>query len=105
MTLSQLEKKLSEVVPTYHHEADKAQVPYAVYSEYRKRNVNADNKALDGWWRVQVDYFTKLRKDPNADRIAVMLTLEEVSHTYARVYEPGSKYVRHIFDCDGIRDG
>lgn len=89
----------------HHHESFKKEMPYIVYSEYRKRSKYADNKPYAGVWRVQVDYYTKKRTDPRADQLEELLIANEVPYTYARVYDAELKAVRHLFDCDGVQNG
>jgi len=105
MTLAELESLLKTVTQTFHYEASKAFPQYIVYSEYRKKYMHADNKPKESCWRVQVDFYTKLLDDPNPERLEELLSQNEVPYKYARIFDTDLKMHRHIFDCDGVRDG
>jgi len=108
MTLSELEKELKTVTPNvFHLDADtsKVSMPYIVYSEYRERFFYSDNKPGAGTWRVQIDYFTKQRKDQNATVIKELLAAHEIPFSHSKLYDKDNKAVRHIFDCEGVEDG
>ena len=106
MTLSGLETLLKTVTPdVYHFEAEKAQPPYIVYSEYRKNLMHADNKPKTGMLRVQVECYTKNRKDPAAGQVESLMAENEIPYRYMVSYDPDMRLVRHLFDCEVKADG
>ena len=106
LTLTELEIQLKKVNSrTFHYEASKAEFPYTVYAEYRKRSKHADNTSYASFWRVQIDCYTKVHNDPVPDDIEFMLKVNKIPHTLSRVFDYELKAIRHIFDCDGIQDG
>jgi len=101
MTLNEFETLLKTVEPNvYHLEAEKEQLPYIVWSEYRKLYRYADNRAQQDKWRVQVDYYTKDRRASAGVHIEETLIENEVPFRYTRTFDKDQKVVRHLFDCE-----
>jgi len=106
MTLSDFEALLKAATPSVHHfEAEKAQPPYIVYSEYRKRYDYADNRPQRGIYRVQVEYYTRNRSDPAGGRIESLLTENGIPFTYMMMYDRELRLVHHLYDCEVCFDG
>lgn len=106
MTQTEFEALLKKAVPAvYCIEAEKEQQPYVVWHKYRKKTWSADNKPVAGFWRVQVDYYTKNRKDPAAGIIEALFAESEIPCSRSETYDTGLRCVRHIYDCEVALDG
>jgi len=100
MTLSGFEAALKTAVEkVFHHEAEKAQPPYLVYSEYRRAHMHADNAPYAAELRVQVDYYTRDKDDAAPMAIGAALAAAGVACGHDILYEPALKLVRHMYDC------
>ena len=107
MILSELPGLLREVgVKVFHHEVTGNHSAHIVWGEYRENSFRADNTATEAaFWRVQVEYSTDNRRDPNAAKLRKLLADNHIPFTHEIIYDRHARRVRHIFDCEVMGDG
>ena len=75
---------------------------YTVWREMRQLGTVADDGHEEGW-SFQIDRFTKTEGDTVAAAIRTALEGDpRVAYEYLVDYEPDTRYIHHIFDCEGI---
>ena len=75
---------------------------YTVWAEYERIGIAKDDEFGDGW-KFQIDRFTKTEYDEIAEMLdAALLENPCIAYTYMVEYEQDSKYIHHIFDCEGV---
>ena len=100
MTLTEFKNLLLTADPLSSHYESNGKTNYTVWSEYGANRLTADNTEVGRTWEIQVDRFTKIEFDPIADAIAATLNNAEIAFTYLLDYEPDTKYIHHIWDCE-----
>lgn len=84
-----------------HYTSVKDGGSFTVWMEYERIGLMADDLRGPGW-KFQIDRYTKVEYDPVAEEIERILTeTEGVTFTYMVEYEQDTKYIRHLFDCEG----
>lgn len=75
---------------------------YTVWREVRALSLMADDVHQEGW-AFQIDRFTKDEIDAVARAIREKLDEDpRVAYRYEIDFEPDTRYIHHIFDCEGI---
>lgn len=102
MTLDEFKALLLTADPkASHYYSVSQETNYTIWREHEERGLSADNKRLQPIWLVQVDRFTKTENDPIADAIKAALdSCVEISFRHLVDFEPDTKYIHHIFDCE-----
>lgn len=103
MTLDEIKALvLSADAEAQHYESAKKGAAYTVWREYQRLPMMADGQHQGGI-RFQIDRFTKTENDAIAAAIeAALEASDRVAYTYLTDYEPDTRYIHHIFDCEGI---
>ena len=84
-----------------HYTNTKDGTDYTVWMEYERTGLMADDARGTGW-KFEIDRFTKTEYDPIAEALEKLLTeTEGITFTYMVEYEQDTKYIRHLFDCEG----
>lgn len=105
MTLQEIKSLVVSLdVNAGHYESAYQGSPaYTVWREVRPLPIMGDNRHAAEAWRFQIDRFTKSEDDEIA--VAIRASLEgdpRVACSYDVDYEPGTGYIHHIYDCEGI---
>lgn len=104
MTLDQIKTLVISVDPTAGHyeSAHQGTDAYTVWFEVQRSGMFADNRRPDKSWRFQIDRFTRDENDPIAQALeAALEAAPGVAYDYLVDYEPETRYIHHIFDCQG----
>lgn len=77
---------------------------FTVWMEYEAIIATADDVEAEAGWRFEVNRFTKQEYDPMAEalRDALQNTPGVTIRSYRVQYSQGARYIRHIFDCEGV---
>ena len=103
MTLSDIKTLvLSADANAYHYDsAHRSGAAYTVWRELSLLPTLADDVHQEGW-RFQIDRFTKTEDDTVAAAIRTKLDADpRVAYQYIVDFEPDTRYIHHIFDCEG----
>ena len=74
---------------------------YTTWREVRRLGTMADDRHEEGW-AFQIDRFTRTEGDQIAAMIMAALDDDDrVAYEYHTDYEPDTRYIHHIFDCEG----
>lgn len=73
---------------------------FTVWQEYRALAFAGDDTA-DYGWQFQIDRYTKIEFDPIAEAIVQALRRNAIAFSYMVEYDQSTRYIRHIFDCEG----
>lgn len=74
---------------------------YTVYSDYMVSTLRADDCAAEKILHVQVEYFTDEEDDPVAQQyLKTFSETASVYFTYDKDFDPRSRTIRHLFDCE-----
>ena len=104
MTLAEIQAFVVAVDSTASHyeSAYAGSAAYTVWREYRYNSQMADN-AHQGGIVFQIDRFTKTENDAIAAAFITALEANpRISFEYLVDYERDTRYIHHIFDCEGI---
>ena len=104
MTLAEIQALVVGADPNSGHyeSAYQGSAAYTVWRELRELPLMADD-LHQGGWSFQIDRFTKTENDTTAAAIKAALDGEpRVAYEYIVDYEPDTRYIHHIFDCEGI---
>lgn len=104
MTLDDIKALVVAVDPNAGHyeSAYQGSAAYTVWREYRALPFMADDEHQTGW-TFQIDRFVKAEGDSIASALFAALDADpRVSFQYLVDYEPDTRYIHHIFDCEGI---
>ena len=104
MTLADIQALVVAVDPNAGHyeSAYAGSAAYTVWREYRYNSQMADG-VHQGGIVFQIDRFTKAENDTIAAAFITALEANpRVSFSYLVDYEPDTRYIHHIFDCEGI---
>ena len=103
MTLDEIRALVISADPdAQHYESAKKGAAYTVWREYRALPFMADGQHQGGL-AFQIDRFTKAEDDDIAAVIfGVLEQCDRVAFDYWIDYEPDTRYIHHIFDCEGI---
>ena len=75
---------------------------YTVWREFRTLGMMADDEH-QGALKFQIDRFTKDEFDQTATEIETALEQDpRIAYEHLTDYEPDTRYIHHIFDCEGI---
>lgn len=84
-----------------HYESAFEDENYTVWREYEMLGTMADDGHCEGW-RFQIDRFTRAEDDDIAKAIYDTLAGDDrVAFEYLVDYEKDTRYIHHIFDCEG----
>ena len=87
---------------SHYDSAHRTGAAYTVWREIRQLGMTADD-LHQGGWAFQIDRFTKDEADPVAQAILDALDADpRVAYRYEVDYEPDTRYIHHIYDCEGI---
>lgn len=102
MTVRDIQALVASADPAAKHYVNtKDGTDYTVWMEYQRIGLPGDDVHGDGW-KFEVDRYTKTEYDEVAEEIERVLTEHDgVAFTYMVEYEQDSRYIRHIFDCEG----
>lgn len=85
----------------HYESARRSGIGYTVWREYQHLGLMSDDGHGEGW-RFQIDRFTKVENDSIAAAIYDALENDErVAFEYLVDYEPDTRIIHHIFDCEG----
>ena len=103
MTLNEIKALVLAVDPAaQHYESAKKGAAYTVWREIRPLGFAADG-AHQGAVSFQIDRFTKTEGDTIAASLFSALDANDrVAVRYEVDFEPDTRYIHHIFDCEGI---
>lgn len=102
MTLSEIKALVLAVDPNaQHYDSAKKGPAYTVWRELRPLPFMADGRHQGGIG-FQIDRFTKAEDDPIASALFAALD-EDPRVAFEEVidYESDTRYIHHIFDCEG----
>ena len=103
MTLDDIRDLVIAIDPNAGHydSAFRGRRSYTVWQEIQRAGLFADNKRPCKSWRFQIDRFTKHENDAIAQQLEEALEADpRITYNYVVDYEPGTGYIRHIFDCE-----
>lgn len=102
MTVQEIKTLVTAADPgAKHYESTKAGSNYTVWMEYERTGMPGDDIHEEGW-KFQIDRYTKQEYDPVAEAIEQALKDQPgVAFTYMVEYERDTRYIHHIFDCEG----
>ena len=103
MTLSEIQALVvsADAHAGHYESAYQNSAAYTVWREYNRLGTMADD-AHEAGWHFQVDRFTKTENDATAAAIYAALEADDrVAFEYLIDYEPDTRYIHHIFDCEG----
>lgn len=103
MTVDDIKTLVIAVDPNAaHYDSAERSAAYTVWRELQTLDTMADD-AHQGGWSFQIDRYTKTENDTTAAALFAALEADpRVSFTYLVDYEPDTRYIHHIFDCEGI---
>lgn len=111
MTLEEIGNIVASADPAArHYYSTSTDGPYTVWQEYNQisapgddgRTITDENPEELGW-AFQVERYTSVEFDPIAQRIRnALLEAEGVAFRYMVDFDPQTKVIRHLFDCEGI---
>lgn len=74
---------------------------YTVWQETRRLGLTADDRHEEAWG-FQIDRYTKDEYDPVAEALFEALDADpRVAFEHIVTDDPGTRYIHHIFDCEG----
>lgn len=74
---------------------------YTTWREIRRLPLMHDDTHAEAW-AFQIDRFTTSETDEVADEIRRVLDDDvRVAYRYELDYEPDTRYIHHIYDCEG----
>ena len=103
MTLSEIQALVVAVdnKAGHYESASKNSTGYTVWYEYRRLALMRDDEHAEGW-RFQIDRFTKVENDTVAAALFAALEADDrVAFEYRVDYEPDTRWIHHIYDCEG----
>ena len=103
MTLEEIRQLVvsADEYATRYESAERTTGNYTVWREIRQLGLMADNLHEEGW-AFQIDRFTKEENDTVAAAIKAALDADvRVAYHYEIDYEPQTRFIHHIFDCEG----
>lgn len=102
MTVRDIQQMIVKADPeAKHYYTSKDGSDFTVWQEY-ERLPFAANDMMDAGWKFQIDRYTKQEYDPIAEAIERVLNENLIAYSYQVEYDPGSGYIRHLFDCEGM---
>lgn len=103
MTLAEIKALVLSADPNaQHYDSAKKGIAYTVWREYGTLPFTADGQHQGGV-RFQIDRFTKSEDDDIAAVIfGVLEQSDRVAFGYQVDFEPDTRYIHHIYDCEGI---
>ena len=104
MTLDDIKALVVRVDPNAGHyeSAYQGSPAYTVWFEVRALPDMGDSEH-GGAVAFQIDRFTKAEGDAIAAALFAALEADDrVAFSYAVDYEPDTRYIHHIFDCQGV---
>ena len=104
MTIGDIRALVVAVDPlaAHYESAYKGSAAYTVWREYGEAGFMADDRH-QGVIPFQIDRFTKIENDATAAALFAALEADNrVAFAYRVDYEPDTRYIHHIFDCEGI---
>ena len=104
MTLDDIRQLVVSVDPNAGHyeSAHRDGAAYTVWRELRALGTMADDRHEEGY-AFQIDRFTKAEGDTIARALFEALDADDrVAFEYLIDYEPDTRYIHHIYDCEGI---
>jgi hypothetical protein len=102
MTVQEIKTLVTAADPgAKHYESAKDGSNYTVWMEYERTGMPGDDIHEEGW-KFQIDRYTKQEYDPVAEAIEQALKDQPgLAFTYMVEYERDTRYIHHIFDCEG----
>lgn len=103
MTLSDIQALVVSVDKSAKHydSSSESKSGYTVWREYRRLDTVSDD-THDEAWAFQIDRFTKVEGDPIAQALFEALDSDErVAFEHLVDYERDTRWIHHIFDCEG----
>ena len=103
MTLAEIKALVLSADPNAeHYDSARKGSAYTVWREYGDLPMMADGEHQGGV-RFQIDRYTKTENDATAAAIKAALEASyRVAYSYLVDYEPETRYIHHIYDCEGI---
>lgn len=78
---------------------------YTVWSDYGTRTLYANGIPVGKTKKIQVDYYTLKEDDPVAlQYYRAFSENEEITVNHLTDFEPETRYIHHIFDCEMVAD-
>ena len=103
MTVSEIKAlvKSADATSSHYESAKRSGADYTVWREVRMLDTTSDD-IHDEAWTFQIDRFTKTENDTVAATIRQKLDADpRVAYSYVVDYEPQTRYIHHIYDCEG----
>lgn len=103
MTLAEIKALVVAVDPdAQHYDSAKKGPAYTVWRENQLIGLMADNRH-QGAVGFQIDRYTRAENDHIAAAFAAALEDDDrVAYQYLVDYEPDTRYIHHIFDCEAM---
>lgn len=103
MTLDDIKAMVIAVDPSaQHYDSTKKGPAYTVWREYGYLPMTADQRHQGGI-SFQIDRFTRAENDTIAAAfVAALESDDRIAYEYQVDYEPETRYIHHIFDCEAI---
>lgn len=104
MTVQEIAEIIARADPeAKHYEHAMDGTDFTVWMEHERIGLMADDEYAEPGWRFEIDRYTKTEFDPVADRLEEVLDGEPgISWTHLVRYYSDTKYIRHVFECEGI---
>lgn len=108
MTVQEIRDVIQQADPdAWHYDATAAmqeRLDFTVWMEYQRTGLEADDALAECGWRFEVDRYTKTDYDPMAEAIEAALRQADniILRDYRVMYDVGTGYIRHVFDCEAI---
>lgn len=100
MALQKFESLILSADPKAAHYESYGSKNYTVWAEYGANRLTAGDTETERVHKIQIDRFTKIEYDPIADAITDMLNENNICYEPQTDYEPDTKYIHHIWDCE-----
>ena len=85
----------------HYESAYRGSSAYTIWKEVRLLGLMSDDGHAEGY-AFQIDRFTKTENDAVAAAIRTKLDADpRVAYSYQIDFEPDTRYIHHIFDCEG----
>lgn len=102
MTVLEIRDMIAEADPTAnHYYSEDTSGDYTTWQEYSRLPMSADDRTNKGW-NVQIDRYTRKEFDRIADELERVMDERMLSYTHQVEFEPETKFIRHIFDCEAL---
>ena len=104
MTLADIQALVVSVdsAAGHYESASQNKAGYTVWREIRRLDMMRDDGHSEAW-AFQIDRFTKIENDPIAAALFEALEADDrVAFEYLVDYENDTRWIHHIFDCEGV---